>query len=78
MAPIIRRADYASGRDKKSLKALSALLDTLDTRRVDPNDVARVRDPVLSDSYYTDKNGTCWRHSKGELIYVAAFSAAEK
>lgn len=57
-----------SGRDDKSVTALATLLETLDNPRTRPHDVARVRDPVLSDSYFTDTDGQCWRQDHGELM----------
>ncbi|CAB1098255.1 unnamed protein product [Ectocarpus sp. CCAP 1310/34] len=65
-APIIRRADYLSGRDDKSVRELSALVGTLENARSRPQGVKRVRDPVLSDSYFTDVDGKCWRESDGD------------
>ena len=62
-APIIRRANYVSGRDQKSVKAFSDLLSTLTNARTKPEEVARVRDPVLSDGYFKDVSGRCWRQS---------------
>ncbi|CAM9490254.1 unnamed protein product [Scytosiphon promiscuus] len=60
-APIIRRANFLSGRDEKSVRELSALVSELENTRSRPEDVRRVRDPVLSDSYFTDFHGKCWR-----------------
>ncbi|CAM9929519.1 unnamed protein product [Pylaiella littoralis] len=60
-ASLIRRANYVSGRDEKSARELSAVVGTLDNSRSRPQDVCAVRDPVLSDTYFTDVNGTCWR-----------------
>lgn len=65
-APIIRRADYLSGRDEKSVRELSVLVGALKNARSRLMGVKRVRDPVLSDSYYTDVHGKCWRESDGE------------
>lgn len=65
-APIIRRANYLSGRDEKSVRALSALVGTMDHARSRSQDVFTVRDPVLSDRYFTDMNGTCWRKDESE------------
>eukprot|EP00904_Undaria_pinnatifida_P004663 jgi/Undpi1/14198/HiC_scaffold_9.g03847.m1 len=64
-APIIRRANYVSGRDQKSVNALSELLSILKNARTKPDEVARVRDPVLSDGYFKDISGRCWRQSQG-------------
>lgn len=71
-APIIRRADFLSGRDEKSVRELSALVGTLDNARSRPQGVKRVRDPVLSDGYFTDVDGKCWRESDGEWIIMLA------
>lgn len=65
-APIIRRANYVSGRDQKSVKAFSDLLSTLSNARTTPEEVARVRDPVLSDGYFKDVSGRCWRQNEGD------------
>lgn len=55
-----------SGRDEKSVAALAALLETMDHARVQPEEVRTVRDPVLSDNYYSDVDGSCWRKDTGE------------
>lgn len=65
-AGIVERADYVSGRDKKSVWALSQLLKTAENPRVQASDVRTVRDPVLGDSYYTDVNEKCWQKDAGE------------
>lgn len=70
-APIIRRADFLSGRDDKSVRELSALVGELDNARSHPEDVKRVRDPVLSDSYFTDIDGKCWRERDCEWVSFA-------
>lgn len=62
-APIIRRANYLSGRDTKSVRELSTLVGTLENAKSRPEDVQVVRDPVLSDSYFKDSGGRCWRES---------------
>lgn len=67
-APIIRRADFLSGRDEKSVRQLSALVGELDNTRSRPEDVGRVRDPVLSDGYFTDFHGKCWRERDCEFF----------
>ncbi|CAM9181555.1 unnamed protein product, partial [Hapterophycus canaliculatus] len=66
-APIIRRADFLSGRDEKSVRELSALVHELDNTRSRPENVRRVRDPVLSDSYFTDFHGKCWREREPDI-----------
>lgn len=65
-APIVRRADYVSGRDERSVETLSELLRVLDDARLAPGQVQSVRDPVLSDNFYTDTNGYCWKQNLGE------------
>lgn len=65
-ADIVRRADFVSGRDGKSVAALSTLLRSLEGVRVPPSQVRVVRDPVLSDQYLTDTNGSCWKERLGE------------
>lgn len=57
-----------SGRDEKSARELSAVVGTLDNSRSRPQDVCAVRDPVLSDTYFTDVNGTCWRKDESECV----------
>ena len=59
--PIIRRANYLSGRDDKSVRELSALVGKLENTTSRPQDVEQVRDPVLSDRYFTDVDGKCWK-----------------
>lgn len=63
---LVARADYISGRDEKSVVALSELLETLEKPRVKPNKVRTVRDAVLSDNYYTDVKDNCWNRGPGE------------
>lgn len=65
-APIIRRANYLSGRDTKSVRQLSMLVGKLENTTCRPEDVEVVRDPVLSDSYFTDRGGACWLESNSE------------
>lgn len=48
------------------MKAFSDLLSTLTNARTTPEEVARVRDPVLSDGYFKDVSGRCWRQSQGD------------
>lgn len=54
-----------SGRDRKSVTELSLVLSKLKEPRVRPQEVARVRDPVLSDDYFKDIDGACWNRSEG-------------
>lgn len=63
-SPIIRRANYLSGRDTKSVRELSTLVGTLGNATSRPEDIEVVRDPVLGDSYFQDDDGECWRESK--------------
>ena len=65
--PIVQRSNYVSGRDRTSVEALSSLLSTLEAPRAKPHEVATVRDPVLSDVYYTDVDGACWKQSEGAV-----------
>lgn len=71
-APIIKRAKYVSGRDKKSVLALSNILKILEENGektvTKPENVVMVRDPVLSDGYFSDVNGRCWQQSQGALV----------
>lgn len=57
-----------SGRDTKSVRAFQELLGRLDNPRTRPEDVVRVRDPVLSDDFLRDTEGKCWRQSEGEVV----------
>lgn len=65
-----------SGRDQKSVRELSDLVGTLENARSRPQDVQIVRDPVLSDRYFTDIDGQCWRKNEGE--YVVGVAEYEK
>ena len=65
--PIIQRANYVSGRDRTSTMALSSLLGRLKAPRAKPHEVARIRDPVLSDRYFMDVEGACWKQSEGTI-----------
>ena len=65
--PIIQRANYVSGRDQLSVTELSSLLGRLEAPRAKPHEVERVRDPILSDEYFMDVEGTCWKQSEGTV-----------
>ncbi|CAB1098846.1 unnamed protein product [Ectocarpus sp. CCAP 1310/34] len=65
-ATLVEKAVFVSGRDTDSIDALSNLLRKSKGPVVQPEDVALVRDPVLSDKMLTDTKGTCWKQSEGE------------
>ncbi|CAM9285887.1 unnamed protein product [Ectocarpus fasciculatus] len=65
-ATLIEKAVFVSGRDTNSIDAFSNLLRKSKGPVVQPEDVALVRDPVLSDKILTDTKGTCWKQSEGE------------
>ena len=46
---------------------LSSWLARLEASRAKPYEVARVRDPVLSDGYFMDVEGACWKQSEGTI-----------
>ncbi|CAM9695197.1 unnamed protein product [Scytosiphon promiscuus] len=63
---LLRKASFLSGRDASSTEALSSMLLGGDAAFARPDNVALVRDPVLSDSTLTDTEGQCWKQSEGE------------
>lgn len=65
---LLERAVFVSGRDVTSIKCLSSVLQLSKSPLVQPNDVAFVRDTVLSDSTLTDTDGTCWKQSEGSIV----------
>ncbi|CAM9460321.1 unnamed protein product [Ectocarpus sp. 8 AP-2014] len=65
-ATLVEKAVFVSGRDTDSIDAFSNLLRKSKGPVVQPEDVALVRDPVLSDKMLTDTKGTCWKQSEGE------------
>eukprot|EP00904_Undaria_pinnatifida_P001181 jgi/Undpi1/11063/HiC_scaffold_30.g13361.m1 len=62
---LAEKALFVSGRDVTSIKAFSEVLKHCETPVVLPEDVALVRDPVLSDKALSDTEGTCWRQTEG-------------
>ena len=76
---LAEKALFVSGRDVTSIKAFSEVLKHCETPVVLPEDVALVRDPVLSDKALSDTEGTCWRQTEGmqtralrqHILYVA-------
>ncbi|CAM9922247.1 unnamed protein product [Ectocarpus sp. 4 AP-2014] len=65
---LVDKAAFVSGRDERSIDAFTSLLQKSGDRSLlKPEDVALVRDPVLSDKMLTDTDGTCWRQSQGEF-----------
>lgn len=64
-ATLVEKAVFVSGRDTGSIDAFSNLLRKSKGPVVQPEDVALVRDPVLSDKMLTDTKGTCWKQSEG-------------
>ena len=65
-ATLLEKASFVSGRDAPSIDALSGVLRESKDPATQPDDVARVRDPVLSDKMFTDVEGKCWKQSEGE------------
>lgn len=57
---------FVSGRDETSIKTFKSVLGRDPKSTVAPDDVALVRDPVLSDKLLSDKEGSCWKRSAGE------------
>ncbi len=62
---LFEKAYFVSGRDVSSTNSFSELLRRGKRPVVQPEDVALVRDPVLSDNMLTDTKGTCWKQSEG-------------
>lgn len=70
---LLEKAIFVSGRDATSIGVFSDVLQRGESPMVKPGDVALVRDPVLSDSVFTDDEGTCWKQSEGvRLSFVRA------
>lgn len=65
-----------SGRDSKSVTEMSLVLSKLEAPRVRPQEVARVRDPVLSDDYFKDVDGACWNRREGAFSTVLRLQSA--
>lgn len=63
-ATLLQKASFVSGRDATSTQALADVL-RLGESVVQPDDVALVRDPVLSDKSFSDREGRCWKQSEG-------------
>lgn len=61
-----------SGRDETSINAFKSVLGREPNATVAPDDVALVRDPVLSDKMLSDKEGSCWKRSAGEHRWLLA------
>eukprot|EP00752_Nemacystus_decipiens_P016189 g14476.t1 len=78
---LLEKAIFVSGRDATSISAFSDVLKRGESPMVQPGGVALVRDPVLSDSMFTDAEGTCWKQSEGErqqpLCFVLPASNTE-
>ena len=64
-AVLVEKALFVSGRDASSTRAFSDLLRKSKNPAVQPDDVAFVRDPVLSYKALSDKEGKCWKQSEG-------------
>ncbi|CAN0062451.1 unnamed protein product [Scytosiphon promiscuus] len=63
---LLERATFISGRDITSIKCLSSVLMLSKDPVVQSNDVAFVRDTVLSDKSLSDTEGTCWKQSEDD------------
>eukprot|EP00903_Cladosiphon_okamuranus_P008896 g8515.t1 len=63
---LLEKAIFVSGRDATSISAFSDVLERGESPMVQPTGVALVRDPVLSDTTFTDVEGKCWKQSEGE------------
>ncbi|CAM9462535.1 unnamed protein product, partial [Hapterophycus canaliculatus] len=72
-ATLAERAVFVSGRDAISTSVLAGVLRDSKDPKVQPNDVALVHDPVLSDTTLTDTQGTCWKQSEGEYDQPLCF-----
>lgn len=72
---LLEKAVFVSGRDVTSINSFSELLRRGDRPLVLPEDVALVRDPVLSDNTLTDTQGTCWKQSEGAFRILDAVLA---
>eukprot|EP00752_Nemacystus_decipiens_P016187 g14474.t2 len=79
-ATLLRKAVFVSGRDAKSTEALANVLRRGESV-VQPEDVALVRDPVLSDTFFTDGQGKCWKQSEADheqpLCFIVPASNTE-
>ncbi|CAM9773752.1 unnamed protein product, partial [Hapterophycus canaliculatus] len=62
---LLEKATFVSGRDITSIKCLSSVLMLSKAPLVQPDEVAFVRDTVLSDKSLSDTEGTCWKQSEG-------------
>ncbi|CAM9316275.1 unnamed protein product [Ectocarpus fasciculatus] len=63
---LLSKAVFVSGRDEVSIKTFKSVLGRDPNATVAPDDVALVRDPVLSDKLLSDKEGRCWKRSAGD------------
>lgn len=61
-----------SGRDAPSIDALSSVLRESKDPVTQPDGVALVRDPVLSNNMFSDVEGKCWKQSEGEGLLCVA------
>lgn len=62
---LLQKSAFVSGRDSTAIEALASVLREDPNPLVRPENVQRIRDPVLSDKMLTDKEGTCWKQSEG-------------
>lgn len=67
---LLEKAVFVSGRDAPSISAFSDVLQSGESPMVQPGGVALVRDPVLSDSMFTDAEGKCWKQSEGTSQFL--------
>ncbi|CAN0183456.1 unnamed protein product [Ectocarpus sp. 6 AP-2014] len=63
---LLSKAVFVSGRDETSINTFKSVLGRDPNAAVAPDDVALVRDPVLSDKMLSDKEGNCWKRSAGD------------
>ncbi|CBJ28751.1 conserved unknown protein [Ectocarpus siliculosus] len=63
---LLSKAVFVSGRDETSIQTFKSMLGRDPNATVAPDDVALVRDPVLSDKMLSDKEGSCWKRSAGD------------
>ncbi|CAN0182794.1 unnamed protein product [Ectocarpus sp. 6 AP-2014] len=63
---LLSKAVFVSGRDETSINTFKSVLGRDPNATVAPDDVALVRDPVLSDKMLSDKEGSCWKRSAGD------------
>lgn len=65
---LLEKAVFVSGRDATSISAFSDVLKRGESPMVQPGGVTLVRDPVLSDTTFTDAEGKCWKQSEGATL----------